>query len=191
MFCACSTCCLYSFFVGKKLGNFSLIWFARPAPSLRSAEKKVGYWMWEVQQISLLFDSRHFWYWFISTGFLAVLDFRLLIISLIAFVFSGCVAMSNLRLLIISLLGFAVVPSCSGGMRLLCWWNLTVRRRKILRGGVRLPVNGSVNVHGCSHVESGGGCRESWRTLSMSNAFTAPVFNLIVKCAELIKPTGR
>ena len=167
--------------------------------------------MWKIQQISWLLNHRDLWFWFVCTDFVAVVDIRLLIITLIAFVFSGCVAVSNVRLLIIclnalvfssciavfdfrliiiSLIRFLDVPSYGSAMELLCWWNLTVWRRLMLRKRVRLCFKGSVNVHGCSQTESGGWCRESLHTVSMSIAFNASAFSLIVKRSEFVQPTS-
>ena len=97
----------------------------------------------------------------VCNGFVAMFDSRLLIISLTGADCAGFVAVFDSRLLIISLIALNGVPWYGGAMRRLCWWGMTVKRRKILRGMVRLTNYGSVNFHGCSHVESGGRCRES------------------------------
>ena len=182
--------------------------FCETSPQLKVKGNTVGYWVWKIQQPSLVFDYRELWYQFVCTGFVAVCNPRPLIISLTIRVFYGFVAISDLRLLIISLTvvcaGLVAVfdsrlliislialngfPWYGGAMRWLCWWGETVRRRKIWRGMVRLTNYGSVNIHGCSHVESGGCYRESWRAVSMSNAFTTSMFNLIVKGSEFFEP---
>ena len=185
--------------------------FCETSPQLKVSWNTVGYWVWKIQQISLLFDYCELWYQFVCTGFMAVCnprllivsltirifygffaisDFKLLIISLTVAVCAGVVAVFYSRLLIISLIAFNGVPWYGGAMRRLCWWGMTVKRRKILRGMVRLTNYWSVKVHGSSHVESSGCWRESWHTLSMSNAFTTSVFNLIVKGSEFFKPTS-
>ena len=142
--------------------------------------------MRKILQISMLLHSCSLWNWFVCSGFVTVLDFRLLIIRLIACAFSKYVAVSNFRLLMINLIGFLCSnligfpcsdleavshfrlfiirsidftsgPWYGGVFWLLCWWWEIVWRRKCtLQGGMRLPVEASVNVHSCSLVESCG-----------------------------------
>ena len=155
-------------FCRKITWKFFFDLFCETSTQFKFSWNTVGYWVWKIQQISLLFDYCDLWY--LCAGFVAVFDSRLLSISLIAL--NG-------------------VPWYAGAMRRLCWWGMTVERRKILRGMVRLTNYWSVKVHGCSHVESRGCCRESWHAVSMSNAFTTSVFNLIVKGSEFFEPTSR
>ena len=163
----------------KKTWKLFFDLFCKTGSQLEVSWNTVGYWLWKIQQISALLDCCELWCWFGCTGFVAVFNPRLLIISLTVLVLYGFVAIPDLRLLIINLIAFNGVLLYDGAMRRFCWWSMTVKRMKILRRGVRRAYYGSFNVHGCSHVESVGCCRESWHTVGKPNTFAIPVFNLI------------
>ena len=67
--------------------------------------------MWEIHQISRLLDYCEVYNWFVSTGFVAVCNPRLLITSLTVFVLYGSSEISDLRLLIITLAVFVSTGS--------------------------------------------------------------------------------
>ena len=63
------------------------------------------------------------------------------------------------------------------------------KKKRVLRGVAWLFVYGSLDVHGCIHIDSGCCCRESRHAVSMFNAFTISLFKLIVNGSQFSKPT--
>ena len=152
------------------------------------------------------FDYCELWYWFVCTGFVEVCNPRLLIISLTVFVFYGFVAISDIRLLIISLTvvvcasfmavfdsrlliisliafngarGMVVLcDGCAGGAWLL-------QERRFCEDWFGEPTTGASTSMVFSHVE-----RESWYTVSKSNALTTSVFSFVIKGSQFFEPTS-